>query len=301
MNNRTLLVGVVIALVAVSGFILYSFSVPGQSPASSSSVAESGTQSSSSITSASQQAPSGAPRIVLGSPVSHSVTGVWGSGTVSFVLYQVIPITVYAATPAVMNLTASSLLSSGWTHFANASVIASPTGGYTTLTIMGAVVASQGAALSVEASSPTLTLNSSLGIEPNGVGNSAIVLRTPSGQLLPSAMGCSDQCTATYELSMVYDPTNVTTDPAALNVSLDVLGILVNGSIQGLPSMLSVGFTNTTFTLAQYQPDFVTIFHETNIFSPTSYNDYTLAVAEIVNGATSTQYIAMDFSPGVSA
>ena len=229
------------------------------------------------------------------------MTGEWGSATVSFVLYQVIPITVYAASPAAMNLTASSLLSSAWMHFANASVIASPTGGDTTLTIMGAVVASQGTALSVEGSSPTLTFNSSLDIEFNGVGNGAIVLRTPSDQLLPSAMGCSDQCTATYELSMVYDPANLTTDPAALNVSLDVLGILVNGSIQSLPSMVSVGFTNTTFTLEQYQPVFVTIFHETNSFSPTSYNNYTLAVAETVNGATSTQYVTMDFSPGVSA
>jgi hypothetical protein len=224
--------------------------------------------------------------------------------TVSFVLYQVIPVTVYAATPTPMNLSVSSLLSSAWAHLTNASVIASPTGGNTTLTITGAVVDSQGSGLTVEANSSTLTLNSSLGVEfngvGNGVGNGAIVLRTPSDQLLPSAMGGSDQGMATYELEMVYDPANVTADPATLNVSLDVLGILVNGSIQSLPNVLSVGFTNTTFTLARYQPNFVSIFHETESFNPTSYNNYTLVVAETVNGATSTQYIAMDFSPAAS-
>jgi hypothetical protein len=272
-------------------------------PASTTSSASysSTTSGLTSTTSVSPQVSSGAARIVFGNPVSHPVTGKWGGATVSFVLYQVIPITVYAATPTPMNLTVSNPLSSTWAHLANASVIASPTGGNTTLTIMGAVVESQGAGLSVEASSPGLTLNSTVDIESNGVGNSAIVLHAPSDQLLPSAMGGSDQGMATYELSMVYDPANVTTDPAALNVSLDVLGILVNGSIQSSPNMLSVGFTNTTFTLAPYQPTFVTIFHETESFSPTSYNNYTLAVAETVNGATSTQYIAMDFSPASSA
>ena len=46
------------------------------------------------------------------------------------------------------------------------------------------------------------------------------MLRTPSDPVLPLAGGYADLGTATNELYMVYDPANMTAEPASLNVSL---------------------------------------------------------------------------------
>jgi hypothetical protein len=153
--------------------------------------------------------------------------------------------------------------------------------------------------LVVQASSPTLTLNATVSVAYVGIPR--FVLHSSSDQFLPSQLDEPAGQAFPDDVMMVYDPANPAREPATLSFSLVVLGLSVNGSLQTLPSWLSVGFANPNFTLRPYQPSFTSI-HLSNSVSMnplSSPQRYVIAVAETVNGAESTQYITLTVTPPV--
>ena len=84
---------------------------------------------------------SGVPQIVIGNPTSCRVYD-QGSRAIpsSWILYQVIPVTVYAPTSTILTLSVPDLPSDSWAHFGTNPLVVSPAGANTTLTVMGVVV-----------------------------------------------------------------------------------------------------------------------------------------------------------------
>jgi hypothetical protein len=247
---------------------------------------------------------SGAARVVLGTPTSHFVTDTFGTVTDKWVLYQVIPVTVYGPTSTTFSLSTPNLPSQTWVHFGSSSVVTSATGTDTTITIMGAIASpgpGQSQDFTVQASDSAMTVNSTIQVATGSEGSPLMVLSgSPSEQLLPSTVdGLPSNASTPVSIPMVYDPSSPSTEPSTLAVSLDVLGIVVNGSVESVPSSMSFDFSNATFTLGQYQPAFISI-HESNtvdlsVASPPQ--QYVVAIGETVNGVQSTQDVTMTIAP----
>jgi len=244
---------------------------------------------------------SNAAQIILGDPISYPVNDSWGSVTDGFILYEVIPVTVYAPASTSMSLTVPNLPPQTWVHFGKTSVVASPAGADTTMMIMGAVAQPGNAyRLTVEASSPNLTVNSTVHIATDD--SSPIVLQgNPSDELLPPSSNVQVPAnTATPDaISMVYDSAANRGSPATLDANLKVLGLQVNGSTQSMPSWLSVNFSKTAFTLTQYQPIFISMRESNTLALSTTSKPVTCVVAidETVGGVESVQHVTLTIMP----
>jgi hypothetical protein len=96
--------------------------------------------------------------------------------------------------------------------------------------------------------------------------------------------------------TFVYDPSDPATAPATLSVSLQVLGLDVNGSGQPMPSFLKLGFLNSTFTLNGYQPAFdaVHVWDSVVLTAFGSNEYYQVAVKETVDGLSQVAYVQVD-------
>ena len=104
-----------------------------------------------------------------------------------------------------------------------------------------------------------------------------------------------------YSGAIVYDPSTAGS-PSVLDANFAVLGLSVNGSIEGVPSWLSVSFSSANLTLSEYQPTYLSI-HVSNTLDFPSLAEpplkCVLAVGETINGVESTQLIALAIYPPV--
>jgi hypothetical protein len=252
---------------------------------------------------------SGVPQMVIGNPTSCRVYD-QGSRAVptSWILYQVIPVTVYAPTSTILTLSAPDIPPDSWAHFGTNPLVASPAGANTTLTVMGVVTTSQGSGsvhnLTVQASSPALTVNSTVPVAWGSLGGRPLTVLSGEGAepLFPTSESFASNVSSASSVNMVYDPGNVSAAPSSLSVDLKVLGVVVDGSVKSMPSTLVFSFSKADFTLAPYQPDFLTIDESNTIpLGPTSPPQrFVVAVAETVNGVEATQDLALTIEPPVN-
>lgn len=251
---------------------------------------------------------SGVPQIVIGNPTSCRVYD-QGSRAIpsSWILYQVIPVTVYAPTSTILTLSVPDLPSDSWAHFGTNPLVVSPAGANTTLTVMGVVVTPQGARnvhdLTVQASSSSLVVNSTVPVAWGSLGGRPLTVMSGEGgkPLLPTSESFTSNVSSAYSINMVYDPGNVSTAPSSLSVSLKVLGVVIDGSVKNMSSTLSFSLSKTDFTLDPYQPDFLTIDESNTIpLGSDSPQRFVVAVAETVNGVQATQDIMVTIEPPVN-
>jgi hypothetical protein len=120
--------------------------------------------------------------------------------------------------------------------------------------------------------------------------------------LFPTSESFASNVSSASSVNMVYDPGNVSAAPSSLSVDLKVLGVVVDGSVKSMPSTLVFSFSKADFTLAPYQPDFLTIDESNTIpLGPTSPPQrFVVAVAETVNGVEATQDLALTIEPPVN-
>jgi hypothetical protein len=273
---------------------------------------------------------SSVPKIVVGNATSYFANDSFRGGGSSWILYQVIPVTVYAPTATALTMSVANLPPQTWVHFGTETLVASPSGTLTTMTVMGMVdntglsnhvpsvpgykgvlpAVAPGASapryhLTLEASSSSLTVNSNISLSSiSSLGSSLVVLNGSGSQpLFPSNLGSfGSNESETDPINMVYAPSNPSTSPSSLDVSLKVLGVVVNGSLESMPSSLTFAFSQTDFTLTQYQPTFVSV-HESNTVPLQTYSAsqrFVVAVAETVNGAQFVQNLILTLEPPVN-
>jgi hypothetical protein len=241
-------------------------------------------------------------QLVAGTAVNHQVSDQYGDGE-SFGLYQTIPVTVYASSPTTISLTALSVPPGAWVYFgATNSVTATPAGATATITMMGTDKTDpdlpESQPLVVGAGSGASAVNTTLYVGPNGFP--FVAVRNASTSVIPNVRGLAWDAynrSATDPWTFVYDPSDSATAPSSLSVSLQVLGLEVNGSVlQPMPSFLRVGFLNSTFTLDEYQPAFdaVHVWNSVVLTAYGSHQHYQVAVKETVDGLSQVAYVQVD-------
>jgi hypothetical protein len=236
-------------------------------------------------------------QLVAGTAVNHQVSDQFGGAGVSFPLYQTIPVTVYASSPTTTSLAALSAPSDAWVYLGTNSVTATPAGAVANITMMGAYTtdsnASDAQALVVGAPGANTTFY----VRPSGFPFAAI--SNASSTIIPNVPNLGavdDNQSATDPWTFVYAPSDPATAPSSLSVSLQVLGLEVNGSLQAMPSFLKVGFLNSTFTLSEYQPAFDAA-HVSNSVVLTaigSHENYQVAVKQTVDGSSQIAYVQVE-------
>jgi hypothetical protein len=249
----------------------------------------------------------------------YTFAGVNGSGSgLSFVSYEVFPITVSAppntivalqagrAIPTLQQITQDGVRNTTiWTWFDPATVATNAAGVATVnFTLAGAVmpfVANDisNVSLPIQAQIPG-GASASVGIpiefdpmSPGGV----TILQTPG----PIVFGKASEGTSSNPVNMfvtlVYSPPGGTgTSP--IQVALDVLGSYQNGSVGPLPAGVQLSFPQPSFEL---QPDSVfylqvnlaNSLRPTNTTLPENYANYTFAVQEKVGGNTFVEPLAV--------
>jgi len=244
--------------------------------------------------------------VVVGSPVICGLTD-WFKGTgEGLTVYEVVPLVIYSPTAATVNLMGLNTPPGTFIHFSNMTVTATSTGIGDNLTIAGAVLTTASETdkytLIVDAASPTAKADLDIPLILSG----ATILSAPAGQLLPSAITVPSNASSPRPSVVVYDPANSTSNPAVLQVSLRVLGLSANGSTESLPSWLDFGFAPANMTLTPYQPAVLSIHESNTLIIPALHlqegpgQTYSVAVAESINGVTSTQFVAVTFTPPVT-
>lgn len=249
---------------------------------------------------------SGVPQIVIGNPTSCRVYD-QGSRAVpsSWILYEVIPVSVFAPASTILTLSAPNLPPDSWAHFGTNPIVASLAGANTTLTVIGVVVASQGSGnihnLTVMASSSSLVVSSTVHVSWDSLGGRPLTVLSGEGvePFFPTSETFAGNDTASDSINMVYDPSNASTAPSSLRVNLKVLGVVVDGSVKNMPSKLSISFSKTDFTLNPYQPDFLTIdeFNTISLGSASLPQRFVVAVAETINGTELTEDLTVTIEP----
>jgi len=241
-------------------------------------------------------------QLVAGTAVNHQVSDQFGGAGVSFGLYQTIPVTVYASSPTTTSLTAVSVPPDAWLYFGANSVTATPAGATATITMMGTDETDpnlpESQTLVVGAGSGSASgANATFYVRPNGfpfaaIGNASSTV-IPN---VPNLGAVDDNQSATDPWTFVYDPSNPATAPSSLSVSLQVLGLEVDGSLQAMPSFLKVGFLNSTFTLGEYQPAFdaVHVWNSVVLTTFGAHENYQVAVKETIDGSSQVAYVQVE-------
>ncbi|MDE1767121.1 MAG: PQQ-binding-like beta-propeller repeat protein [Thaumarchaeota archaeon] len=195
-------------------------------------------------------------------------------------IYQKVPITVTSNTTEKVRLSALNMEQGEWVKFLPDTLVAGPNGSSSTMMIAGGEIGAlrnpyADKPLVIEAASNTDNVTTIIPVREGIIS----VLHTPSpielGKITTNSNG------ANFGISgVVYDPAGNLS--ATMPVKLSVLGLFEGNSSAPLPSWLSVGIPNPSFTLNSTTPYYFMTSVTTND-APLS-GTYTIAIDEKVGG-----------------
>ena len=249
----------------------------------------------------------------------YTFSGPNGSGSgVSFVSYEVFPITVSAppnttvtlqagrAIPTLLQMTQDGVRNTTiWTWF-NPETVATNAAGIATanFTLVGAVMPFvtndiSNVSLPIQAEIPGgASASAGLPIEFDAMSPGGVtILQTPGPIIFGEASGAAGTNPMNSFVTLVYSPSGGP-ETSSIQISLDVLGSYQNGSVGPMPAGVQLSFPQPSFEL---QPDsvFYLQVNLTNSLKPTSatlpenYANYTFAVQEKVGGNTFVEPLAV--------
>ena len=244
--------------------------------------------------------------LLAGTLNNHYASDQYDGDFVSFPLFQTILVTVFAASSTATSLTPVTVPSYAWVYFAQNQITATPAGAVANLTMMGAVETdqnlSEAQALVVGAGSAGdsgVANTTTFYVRPESIPFLVVHNSSSAATVIPnvSNLGAVDEnSSGTDPWTLVYDPSTNPSAPHSLNVSLEVLGLEVNGAVQPMPNFLRVGFLNSTFTLNEYQPAFnaVHVWNNVVLTAIGSHESYEVAVKETINGLSQIAYLQVE-------
>jgi len=254
--------------------------------------------------------------------VCFSFAGPGGStGSVSFVAYEIFPITVNAPPGTTVRLEAGEAIptpqqiSGGvrnttiWTWFDPSALVTNSSGvARSNLTLAGAVMPFvpndfANVTLPIVASALTGASGSAgLPIEVGGGGDGGIdILQSPAPLIFSGGVGGPAGSPSRAIYNVAYAPPNSTQTAAPLQVSLQVLGSYQNGSVGPLPPGVQVSIPQASFEVPPNSVYYFLMNENNSLKLSNTTNTYTFAVQEKVDNSTYVEPLAVSVSPPVVA
>ncbi|MDG6905682.1 MAG: hypothetical protein JRN20_07860 [Nitrososphaerota archaeon] len=255
--------------------------------------------------------PAGSIALSVGAPsweyACFSYGGPNGSTVgISFVSYEVFPITIHAQPNTTINLQTGSANPSPqqvaqgihnntiWTWFNPDSVITNSSGlAVSNMTLAGAVMPFVpndfgNVSLPITGTMPSgLSATAGLPIDFVGSpGGNLLILNSPSPIAFGSGVGGEAGAPSQSLFGVVYSPTGA--NSSEIQASFKVLGTYENGKVGPMPSGITVSFPQSSFVL---QPNSVMYFavaesNDMKLSNTTIAANYTLAIQENIGNAT---------------
>jgi hypothetical protein len=187
-------------------------------------------------------------------------------------------------------LSAESVPSGVWVHFAPDHLDASPTGSQSQLIISGAVQP-----LLPSFRNQTIAIRVSYGNSSTNVSLNVVrwlqlsIIRSPGPIEFANSLVVGVDSASSETYGAVFDP--IATPPnSTIDVNFSAVGIVENGKIVPLPSWLTVLYSNQSLPLISYKPTYFSLGARVHNAQP---GDYTIVIQESIDGKQFTTNLSL--------
>ncbi len=234
--------------------------------------------------------PAGLVSVTVGKPTTFNMTLGSSSAYTTFPAEQIFPLTITSPQTVPISLSAESVPSGVWVHFAPNHLDASPAGSKSQLIIAGAVQplaqSSRNQTISIRVSYGNSSTNASLTII-RWLQLSIIHSPGPIEFANYLVVGSDSASSETY--GAVYDPI-ATSSNSTLVVNFSAVGIVDNGKILPMPSWLEILYSNQSLPLIPNKPTYFSLGARPFNAQP---GDYVIVIQESIDGKQFTAHLGL--------
>jgi archaellin len=237
--------------------------------------------------------PAGLVSVTVGKPTTFNMTLGSSSAYTTFAAEQIFPLTITSPQTVPVSLSAESVPSGVWVHFAPNHLDASPAGSKSQLIIAGAVQP-----LAQSSRNQTISIRVSYGNSSTNASFTIIrwlqlsIIHSPGPIEFANYLVVGSDSASSETYGAVYDP--IATSPnSTLVVNFNAVGIMENGKIVPLPSWLRVLYSNQSLSLVPNKPTYFSVGASPHNGLP---GDYVLVIQESINGEQFTTNLGLTIS-----
>jgi len=227
--------------------------------------------------------------VTVGKPTTFNMTLGSSSAYTTFAAEQIFPLTITSPQTVPVILSAESVPSGVWVHFAPNHLDASPAGSKSQLIIAGAVQP-----LAQSSRNQTISIRASYGNSSTAVSLTIIkwlqlsIIRNlgPIEFANSLVVGVDSASSETY--GAVYDP--IATSNSTLVVNFSAVGIVENGKILPMPSWIKILYSNQSLPLIPNKPTYFSLGARPFNAQP---GDYVIVIQESIDGKQFTTNLSL--------